>query len=129
MPVDRKVTYQLAEALLQAIKDADPAALLTYGVTPAIHEEIIEELDSSGENIAALTLAPYEVAFTPDRTGRIPVDSYQTNGASPQTIVACQLWCGGSKTDLTLTADQVEKPNQVESQDGASLVFRLLETQ
>ncbi|MCL6408575.1 hypothetical protein EXT70_23470, partial [Dickeya dadantii] len=78
---------------------------------------------SVGETIAELTLPPYDMAFTPDRTGRIPLCSYAVDATPQRKRVECQLWSGEKKTALTLIADYSDK------QGKAPLVFRLLETQ
>lgn len=118
---DRQEIYRLAEALLRAIEHAQPTALAAVGVSPAIYAEILEELDSSGEQAGDLALAPYDRAFQPDRSGRVALDLYPL-GTEPSTMrVACQLWSKGRKTDLTLIADYV--------QGAGALAFSLLETQ
>ncbi|AIA70233.1 hypothetical protein [Pectobacterium atrosepticum] len=123
MTGDRDEIYRLVGELLHGIQHGDTDALVDFGVNPAIYEEILEELDSVGETIAELTLPPYDMAFTPDRTGRIPLCSYVMDASPQRKRVECQLWSGEKKTELTLIADYPEKPGK------ASLVFRLLETQ
>ncbi|GKW36084.1 hypothetical protein [Pectobacterium carotovorum] len=123
MTRDRDEIYRLAGDLLGGIQHSDPAALLNFGVSPAIYEEILEELDSSGEPVADLTLPPFDVAFTPDKTGRIPLYRYDIDADAPRKRVECQLWSGERKTDLTLIADYSDE------QGKAPLIFRLLETQ
>lgn len=117
--------YRLTDDLLRAIKFGEQTILGAFGVTPAIHEEITEELERSGENVASLTLPPYSIAFKPDGTGRIPFDCYETATETDTNArrIACQLWAEGVKTDLTLIADYTEK------QGTPSLAFRLLEVQ
>lgn len=120
---DREQIYPLAQALLSAIQAGQPQGLSEFGVSPAIHAEILEELDIAGEQAADLTLAPYDKAFQADRSGRVALDLYPLE-SEPHTIrVACQLWSRGRKTDLTLTADCTRQ------QGRAALTFRLLETQ
>ncbi|KML68618.1 hypothetical protein [Pectobacterium peruviense] len=123
MAQDRDEIYRLVGELLRSIQDGDPTALVDFGVSPAIYEEILEELDSVGENMAELTLPPYNIAFTPDRTGRIPLCSYAMDASPQRKRVECQLWSREKKTELTLIADYPEKPGKT------SLLFRLLETQ
>ncbi|MFJ5357665.1 hypothetical protein [Pectobacterium sp. CHL-2024] len=123
MAGDREEMYRLAGALLRGIQHGDPAILVDFGVSPAIYEEILEELDSAGENLAELTLPPYDIAFTPDKTGRIPLCSYAMDADPQHKRVECQLWSGKQKTDLTLIADAPD------NQEKAPLVFRLLEMQ
>ncbi|MEQ9880541.1 hypothetical protein ABRP92_21495 [Pectobacterium aroidearum] len=123
MADDRHEMYQLVDELLSGIQHGDPTALLDFGVSPAIYEEILEELDSAGENLVELTMPPYDIAFTPDRTGRTPLCSYAMDAAPQQKRIECQLWCGERKTDLILIADSPD------NQKKGPLVFRLLETQ
>ncbi|WP_323663511.1 hypothetical protein [Pectobacterium carotovorum] len=123
MTRDRDEIYRLAGDLLGGIQHSDPAALLNFGVSPAIYEEILEELDSAGESVTYLTLPPFDVAFTPDKTGRIPLYRYDIDADAPRKRVECQLWSGERKTDLTLIADYSDE------QGKAPLIFRLLETQ
>ncbi|GKW02808.1 hypothetical protein EO763_06585 [Pectobacterium odoriferum] len=123
MTRDRDEIYRLASDLLRGIQRSDPAALLDFGVSPAIYEEILEELDSAGESVADLTLPPFDVAFTPDKTGRIPLYRYDIDADAPRKRVECQLWSGERKTDLTLIADYSDE------QGKTPLTFRLLETQ
>ncbi|MEQ9912658.1 hypothetical protein [Pectobacterium polaris] len=123
MTDDREEMYRLAGDLLRGIQHGDPATLLDFGMSPAIYEEILEELDSAGENLADLTIPPYDVAFNPDKTGRIPLCSYATDAKPQRKRVECQLWSGERKTDLTLIADYSDK------QGKSPLIFRLLETQ
>ncbi|MBN3055604.1 hypothetical protein H5A33_13415 [Pectobacterium brasiliense] len=123
MAGDNNEMYRLVSELLRSIQHGDPAILVDFGVSPAIYEEILEELDSVGENLAELTLPPYDIAFTPDRTGRIPLCSYVMDAAPQQKRIECQLWSGDKKTELTLIADYPD------NQKKAPLVFRLLETQ
>ncbi|POE03151.1 hypothetical protein [Pectobacterium odoriferum] len=123
MTRDRDEIYRLASDLLRGIQRSDPAALLDFGVSPAIYEEILEELDSAGESVADLTLPPFDVAFTPDKTGRIPLYRYDIDADAPRKRVECQLWSGERKTDLTLIADYSDE------QGKTPLIFRLLETQ
>ncbi|WP_025126531.1 hypothetical protein [Pseudomonas sp. PH1b] len=118
---DRKEIYRLAEALLRAIENAQPAALAAVGVSPAIYAEILEELHRSGEQPGDLALAPYDRAFQPDRSGRVALDLYPLDSEPCAMRLACQLWCKGRKTDLTLIADHI--------QGAGALTFRLLETQ
>ncbi|WP_174870807.1 hypothetical protein [Pectobacterium polaris] len=123
MAGDREEMYRLAGDLLRGIQHGDPATLLDFGVSPAIYEEIQEELDSAGENLADLTIPPYDVAFNPDKTGRIPLCSYATDAEPQRKRVECQLWSGKQKTDLTLIADYSDKQGKTPP------IFRLLETQ
>ncbi|MEI7408624.1 MULTISPECIES: hypothetical protein [Pectobacterium] len=123
MTSDNDEMYQLVGGLLHGIQHGDPVILLGFGVSPAIYEEILEELDSAGENLLELTTPPYDLAFTPDKTGRIPLCSYAIDAAPQRKRVECQLWSGEKKTELTLIADYPEK------QGKASLIFQLLETQ
>lgn len=123
MTRDRDEIYRLAGDLLRGIQHSDPAALLDFGMSPAIYEEILEELDSAGESVADLTLPPFDVAFTPDKTGRIPLNSYAMNAEPQRKRVECHLWSGERKTDLTLIADYSDE------QGKTPLIFRLLETQ
>lgn len=120
---DHDEIYRLTAALLNAIQNGERSALLVFAVSPAIYEEIIEELEYSGEMVANLTLPPYHLAFKPDNCGRIPLDVYPTEADPQSRRVACQLWSAGQRTDLTLMADYSEK------QEAAALTFRLLETQ
>ncbi|WP_224556009.1 hypothetical protein [Pectobacterium versatile] len=123
MTRDRDEIYQLVGELLRGIQHGDPVALFAFGVSPTIYEEILEELDSAQENLADLTLPPYGVAFTADKTGRIPLCSYEINTDPLRKRVDCQLWSGKKKTDLILIADYPDQQKKV------PLVFRLLETQ
>ncbi|ASY78649.1 hypothetical protein BJK05_00960 [Pectobacterium polaris] len=123
MAGDKEEVYRLVGTLLKGIQYGDPAALVDFGVSPAIYKEILEELDSAGENLADLTIPPYDVAFTPDKTCRIPLYSYAMNAEPQRKRVECQLWSGERKTDLTLIADYSDK------QGKNPLIFRLLETQ
>lgn len=120
---DGNKIYRLTADLLMAIQNGEMLALSDFGITPAIDEEIQEELERSGENVENLTLPPYAIAFQADRTGRIPLYSYETEADPQSRRVACQLWSEGLKTDLTLIADYSERQGE------ASLIFRLLETQ
>lgn len=123
MPFDRDELYRLAAGLVRALQDGDPAGLSAFGVSPAMYEEIIEELEYSGEQLAHLAMPPCEIASQADRTGRVALDIYPLQ-ADPHTLrVACQLWSKGQKTELTLIADYREQHRQ------AALTFRLLETQ
>lgn len=115
--------YRMTDALLKGIKKGAVGKLANFGITPAIYEEIAEELERSGEVIADLTLPPYEIAFVPDSTNRVPFDIYETDGDPNAMRVSCQLWANGKKTDLTMTADYYE------SEGRPSLLFTLLETQ
>ncbi|MBQ4765615.1 hypothetical protein F9U42_00535 [Pectobacterium versatile] len=123
MTRDRDEIYRLAGDLLRGIQHSEPAALLDFGASRAIYEEILEELDSAGESVADLTLPPFGVAFTPDKTGRIPLYRYDIDADAPRKRVECQLWSGERKTDLTLIADYSDE------QGKTPLIFRLLETQ
>ncbi|KHT36554.1 hypothetical protein [Pectobacterium carotovorum] len=123
MTRDRDEIYRLASDLLRGIQHSDPTALLNFGVSTAIYEEILEELDSAGESVTDLTLPPFDIAFTPDKTGRIPLYRYDIDADAPRKRVECQLWSGERRTDLTLIADYSDE------QGKAPLVFRLLETQ
>ncbi|MFJ5492949.1 hypothetical protein ACIPT9_16870 [Pectobacterium carotovorum] len=123
MTRDRDEIYRLAGDLLGGIQHSDPAALLNFGVSPSIYEEILEELDSAGESVTDLTLPPFDVAFTPDKTGRIPLYRYDIDADAPRKRVECQLWSGERRTDLTLIADYSDE------QGKTPLIFRLLETQ
>ncbi|MDX6913877.1 hypothetical protein R9X49_01970 [Pectobacterium carotovorum] len=123
MTDDRDDIYRLAGDLLRGIQDGDPVTLLDFGVSLAIYEEIIEELDNAGENLADLAIPPQDVAFTPDRTGRMPLCSYAMDDTPQRKRVECQLWSGKRKTELTLIADYSDK------QGKTPLIFRLLETQ
>ncbi|RJL47539.1 hypothetical protein D5078_05570 [Pectobacterium carotovorum] len=123
MTRDRDKIYRLAGDLLRGIQHSDPAALLDFGVSTAIYEEILEELDSAGESVTDLTLPPFDIAFTPDKTGRIPLYRYDIDADAPQKRIECQLWSGERKTDLTLIADYSDE------QGKTPLIFRLLETQ
>ncbi|GKW23405.1 hypothetical protein R0L47_01975 [Pectobacterium polonicum] len=123
MTQDKNEIYRLVSELLRGIQHGDPATLVNFGVSPAIYEEIIEELDSAGENMAELTVPSYDVAFTPDKTGRIPLYCYAMDTIPQQIRIECQLWSGKKKTELTLIADYPDK------QGKAPLIFRLLETQ
>ncbi|SEB74171.1 hypothetical protein SAMN05216178_2080 [Pseudomonas saponiphila] len=123
MAFDREELYRLATELLRALQDGEPARLSAFGVSPAMYEEITEELEHSGEQLAQLALAPSEIVSQADRTGRVALDIYPLQ-ADPHTLrVACQLWSRGQKTELTLIADYREQHRQ------ATLTFRLLETQ
>ncbi|MGQ5289027.1 hypothetical protein ACULN0_06650 [Pectobacterium actinidiae] len=123
MTRDRDEIYRLAGDLLRGIQHNDPAVRLDFGVSTAIYEEILEELDSTGESVADLTLPPYDVAFISDKTGRIPLYSYDIDADAPRKRLECQLWSGKRKTDLTLIADYSDE------QGKTPLIFRLLETQ
>ncbi|GKW12263.1 MULTISPECIES: hypothetical protein [Pectobacterium] len=123
MTGDKDEVYRLVSELLRGIQHGDPVTLVNFGVSPAIYEEMIEELESAGENMAELAVPPYDVAFTPDKTGRIPLYSYAMDASPQQKRIECQLWSGEKKTDLTLIADYPDK------QGKAPLIFRLLETQ
>lgn len=120
---DRDEIYRLIAALLKAIQNGERPALSAFAVSPAIHEEIIEELEYSGEQVTNLTVPPYHLAFKPDSSGRVPLDVYPTEDDPQSRRVACQLWSAGQRTDLTLMADYSEK------QEAAALTFKLLETQ
>lgn len=123
MTHDRDNIYRLVSELLRGIQRRDPAVLLDFGVSPAIYDEILEELDNAGESVADLALPPYNVAFTSDKTGRTPLSSYDIDADAPRKRVECQLWSGERKTDLTLIADYSDE------QGKTPLIFRLLETQ
>ena len=120
---NRDEAYKLTDDLLSAIKNRGQGTLEAFGITPAIYDEIFEELERSGEIVANLTPPPYSVAFKPDVTGRIPFACYETEADTHTYRIACQLWAGGIKTDLTLIADYTEE------QGTPALAFRLLETQ
>lgn len=49
MTQDKNEIYRLVSELLRGIQHGDPATLVNFGVSPAIYEEIIEELDSAGK--------------------------------------------------------------------------------
>ena len=121
--INIKEAYRMTDALLKEIKKGSLDKLNAFGVTPAIYEEITEELKRSGEVIADLTLPSYEVAFVPDRTNRVPFDIYETNAEPNSMRISSQLWANGKETDLTMTADYYE------SEGRPSLLFTLLETQ
>ena len=121
--INIKEAYRMTDALLKEIKKGSLDKLNSFGVTPAIYEEITEELKRSGEVIADLTLPSYEVAFVPDRTNRVPFDIYETNAEPNSMRISSQLWANGKETDLTMTADYYE------SEGRPSLLFTLLETQ
>ncbi|MGC5703357.1 hypothetical protein J4P02_24470 [Pseudomonas sp. NFXW11] len=118
---NRAQIYRLMGDLLMAIQGGALPALAQYGISPAIYQEILEELDDSGQALAELALPPLERAFSADRTGRVAFDCYPT--ANGSTRVACQLWSAGRPGELTLLADYPQ------SQDGPLLLFRLLEVQ
>ncbi|MGE8393695.1 hypothetical protein HFV04_023050 [Pseudomonas sp. BIGb0427] len=121
--LDNKKAYQLADDLLRTIKDGTEAKLESAGITPAIYEEIAEELERSGENVSDLRLPPFDVAFTPDSTGRVPFDIFRTDAEPCSLRISCQLWGHDKCSELTLIADcPVE-------QRASTLTFRLLETQ
>ncbi|PUA41624.1 hypothetical protein C5U62_31325 [Pseudomonas protegens] len=123
MAFDRDELYRLAAGLLRALQDGDPAGLSAFGVSRAMYEEITEELEHSGEQLAHLSMPPCEIAGQADRTGRVALDIYPLH-TDPHTLrMACQLWSKGQKTELTLIADYREQQRQ------AALTFRLLETQ
>ncbi|QSD21649.1 hypothetical protein H5A38_15145 [Pectobacterium brasiliense] len=105
MAGDNNEMYRLVGELLRSIQHGDPAILVDFGVSPAIYEEILEELNSAGKNLAELTMPPYDIAFTPDRTGRTPLCSYVMDAAPQQKRIECQLWSGERKTEMTLIAD------------------------
>ena len=121
--INIKEAYRMTDALLKEIKKGSLDKLNAFGITPAIYEEITEELKRSGEVIADLTLPSYEVAFVPDRTNRVPFDIYETNAEPNSMRISSQLWANGKETDLTMTADYYE------SEGRPSLLFTLLETQ
>lgn len=120
---NKKQTYQLAGELLNNIQIGAQTQLEAAGMTPAIYEEVIEELERSGEIISELRLPPFDLAFIPDNTGRIPFDVYKTDTDPNSLRISCQLWGRDGSSELTLTADYLEE------QKPSTLIFRLLETQ
>ncbi|WP_080436725.1 hypothetical protein [Burkholderia ubonensis] len=120
---DRDEAYRLMDDLLKGVRGRVMEDLAKFGVTHDIFEEIEEELQRSGEDVEKLTLPPLNLAFVPDKTGRIPFDIFKTDVNSKSRRVACQLWSGGEKAELTLVADLSIEQGEM------SLAFRLLETQ
>ncbi|RJL52536.1 hypothetical protein [Pectobacterium carotovorum] len=45
MTSDKDEIYRLVSELLHGIQHGDPVALVSFGVSPAIYEEMIEEWD------------------------------------------------------------------------------------
>jgi len=109
--------------LLKGIQRGLTDELIQFGITQDMFEEIEDELQSSGEAVEDLSLPPRDLAFISDRTGRIPLDIFETDADPESRLIACQLWADGKKTDLTLLADLSM------NQGTMFLVFRLLETQ
>lgn len=120
---DNKEAYKLTDELFRSIKHGTEVKLESAGITAAIYEEITEELERSGESISDLRLPPFDLAFIPDSTGRIPFDVYKTDADPCIFRISCQLWAHNESSELTLTADYSEK------QSASALIFRLLETQ
>ncbi|RQR49955.1 hypothetical protein DIE19_31030 [Burkholderia sp. Bp9126] len=120
---DRDEAYRLMGDLLKGIHGGVMEDLSKFGVTHDIFEEIEDELKRSGEDVEKLTLPPPNLAFVPDKTGRIPFDIFETDANSKSRRVACQLWSGDERAELTLVADLTIEQGEM------SLVFRLLETQ
>lgn len=52
---NRDEAYKLTDDLLSAIKNRGQGTLEAFGITPAIYDEIFEELERSGEIVANLT--------------------------------------------------------------------------
>ncbi|QIH07800.1 MULTISPECIES: hypothetical protein [unclassified Pseudomonas] len=119
---DLQRIYDLLAGLLRAIQDGEPSALAQYGISTAIYEEVLEELEAGAACLASLALPAWEMALAPDRSGRVDFDCYPTQ--QPGTLrVTCRLWSAGRSSELSLTADYC--PGQAAS----PLQFRLLEVQ
>jgi hypothetical protein len=97
------VVYELLTDLIQSILDNNPAMMEKFGISSAVYEEIIDELDRSGEDIRALTLPPKDIAFQ-QSGNRYPVDVFEMDDKETYGI-ECQLWSDGKASELTLTAD------------------------
>lgn len=120
---DRYEAYRLMGDLLKGIRGGVMEDLAKFGVTQDIFGEVEEELKRSGEDVEKLILPPLNLAFVPDNVGRIPFDVFETDVNSKLRRIACQLWSGDEKAELTLVADlSIEKGEM-------SFAFRLLETQ
>ncbi|MCU7646179.1 hypothetical protein [Pseudomonas piscis] len=114
--------YDLLAGLLRTIQGGEPGALAQYGISTAIYEEVLEELEAGAACLASLALPAWEMALTPDKSGRVDFDCYPTQ--QPGTLrVTCRLYSAGRPGELSLTADYC--PGQVAS----PLQFRLLEVQ
>ncbi|WMN20435.1 hypothetical protein QL104_13890 [Pseudomonas piscis] len=119
---DLRRIYDLLAGLLRAIQGGEPGALAQYGISTAIYEQVLEELEAGAACLASLALPDWEMALGPDRSGRVDFDCYPTQ--QPGTLrVTCRLWSAGRPGELSLTADYC--PGQAAS----PLQFRLLEVQ
>jgi hypothetical protein len=97
------IAYELLADLIQAISDKNVATLEKFGISSAVYEEIIKELDRSGEDIKTLTLPSKDIAF--QKLGnRYPIDIYETDDKNIYGI-ECQLWNNRNASELTLCAD------------------------
>lgn len=116
------IAYNLLNELISGILNKDQKSLEQFGITAAIYEEIIEELERSGENTQKLMLPPRDIAFTKHK-GSIPIDIFEMNDKETWGI-ECDLWSDGQKTELTLCAGL--EPHEA---NAYRLKYRLIETQ
>lgn len=115
--------YKFTGELVWAMFAGSSSEKKRFGITSPIHEEMLEELVRSGEQLDKLGLPRYEQAFIPDTMDRMPIDLFEVDTPRHNWRVSCQLWAKGVKSDLTLTADLVDSANK------PSLIFRLSESQ
>jgi hypothetical protein len=69
MAIDLEIVYGLLSDLFQAILSGNAASLENFDISPAMYEEIIEELDRSEEDVQSLTLPPKIWHFIKLETG------------------------------------------------------------
>lgn len=99
--------YRLASALLQALREDNPAALqASFGISPAILDEIDEELALSALNRSSLTMAPPAEAQLPRRQ-RMWFELHAMN--EPAVYRAeITLFANGKDSELTLLLEYRE---------------------
>lgn len=115
--------YRIFDRLIAAIKSEGADNLSVYGISPAIYDEITEELARSGEDVEGLRVPPHNIAFQADSTGQIPFDIVESNVGKDIGRVYCRLWNVDGESELTMVADVNQDSNNL------TLIFRLLETQ
>lgn len=118
----QELAYELTVQMLRAIAEATPEVLVRFGITPAILEEIREELATC--DLQGVTLLPpaRHLALQPMTTGRIPFDLYETDDGTLR--LDCLLWTATDATEHSLLADFEPDPAR-----GWRLRFLMIEVQ